>query len=243
MIVTKSIVMTKAEEGEQMLRVRTFEVSNESVDRDGDIVKQSGVDWKNFMKNPVVLFAHNSKELPIGKGLQVRRVGTKTLMDIGFAAADANPKADQVLKLLDGGFLNASSIGFVPLEAARVDTKGRTGFDITKAEALEFSIVPVPANPDALVQAKEAGLDVAVMKDFLADALKGFRLNEAGEIEAIRPRRRRSRRACMKSANLRGCWVLSATSKTALSGSANGKATSRRFGDADRCHAPAWRPR
>lgn len=185
MIITKNVVMQKAEGEKEMLRVRTFEVSNESVDRDGDVIKQNGVDWKNFMKNPVVLFAHNAKELPIGKGLAVRRVGTKTLMDIEFAGADANPKAEQVLKLLDGGFLNAGSIGFTPKEVSRVSTKERDGFDIEKSEALEFSIVPVPANADALHQAKEAGLDVSVCKEFIAGALKAYRLKEDGDIEAI----------------------------------------------------------
>lgn len=184
MIVTKG-VMTKADGGDQMLRVRTFEVTNEGVDRDGDIIKQAGLDWTNYQKNPVMLWAHDAKALPIAKGIGMRKVGTKTLWDYEFAPADANPVAEQVLKLIDGDFLKTVSIGFIPKAVTRVDTKDRKGWDIDAAEALEVSVVPVPSNPDALRRAAADGVDVSICKDFIADALKAYRLNDAGEVEAV----------------------------------------------------------
>ena len=44
-----------------------FTISKEVVDRDGDILRASGVDFGNYMKNPVFLSFHNSREFPLGK--------------------------------------------------------------------------------------------------------------------------------------------------------------------------------
>jgi hypothetical protein len=57
---------------------------------------------------------------------------------------DVTPLITAVAKSWERKFLNTVSIGFIPLERSE---DGRT---ITKAELLEFSIVPIPANPQAL---------------------------------------------------------------------------------------------
>src|SRR5438477_9563106 len=67
--------------------------------------------------------------------------------------------------MVKGGYLNAASVGFLPLKYSRVDPNSdrpdadrgqRGGIDFEQQELLEHSIVPVPSNPAALVEARSA---------------------------------------------------------------------------------------
>ena len=60
----KDISVSTADIGERSV---LFTISKEVVDRDGDILRASGVDFSNYMKNPVFLSFHNSREFPLGK--------------------------------------------------------------------------------------------------------------------------------------------------------------------------------
>lgn len=130
-----------------------FEVvmSTNARDRSGEIVLQEGIDTRNYEKNPVVLFAHNYYDLPIGRVEEIIKESDKTIAKGVFVSKEINPKAQQIRKLYDAGIMKAVSIGFIPLEYE--------GNVITKSELLELSFVPVPANPEALAVAKEKGLE------------------------------------------------------------------------------------
>lgn len=134
--------------------------STSAVDRQGDVVDQKGWELGNFMKNPVLVWAHDYSQLPIGKVVSAQVVKGKLVADFVFASQEMNPFAQQVKSLYMEGFLNASSVGFIPLE--------RQGNTITKAELLELSLVPVPANQEALRLAMSKGLNV----DFVEAALE-----------------------------------------------------------------------
>jgi HK97 family phage prohead protease len=112
-------------------------------DRHGDVVEQNW-DLKSYKKNPVYLDSHNydSIEHIIGRITSLRsKEGLQG--DIEFALD--NPKGLLAFKLAEGGFLNTSSVGFIPKEFS---DKG----NITKSELLEISAVSVPANPEALFE-------------------------------------------------------------------------------------------
>lgn len=118
--------------------------SSDNEDRHGDVVHQD-FDLKAFKKNPVFLDSHNygSIERIIGR---VNKLSTKTGKlegDIEFAME--NPIGALAAYLADGGFLNTTSIGFIPRE---FNDKG----EILKSELLEISAVSVPANADALFE-------------------------------------------------------------------------------------------
>jgi len=121
-------------------------VATEDIDRYGEIIKISGMSLDNYKRNPIVLYAHNSAALPIGKA-KVRKDGKALKSEIIFAPHDF---AQEVKRLYDEGFLNTFSVGFIPLEW--------DGTICTKSELLEFSAVPVPANPNALAEAYQKGL-------------------------------------------------------------------------------------
>lgn len=129
--------VTKSENGRYKIIASTA-----SIDRQGDSIDQAGWDLTNFKSNPVLLWAHDYSSLPIGKIWEIGVNGNQLEAEFEFAPEEANPKAAQIQKLYDGGFVNASSVGLIPKE--------RNGHVITKAELLELSLVPVPANQEAL---------------------------------------------------------------------------------------------
>lgn len=134
----------------------TFEVvaSTGDVDRDKEVIDPKGWELGNFRKNPVILWAHNYSELPIGIAEKIEQTDKGLVIKGRFASAEANPKAQQIKKLYEEGIQQAVSVGFIPLERDEHDDS-----IITKAELLELSFVPVPANPNALALAMSKGFD------------------------------------------------------------------------------------
>ena len=160
-----------------------FTISKEVVDRDGDILRASGVDFSNYMKNPVFLSFHNSREFPLGKVTKFWVEGNAVKAVVYFPtleelATDPN-NASEKAKLVDftyhcykTGMLNAVSVGFIPIEWIETDN----GYDILKWELLEFSAVAVPANQDAIAQAvKSFGNDFA--KSFITEEKSGRKIS------------------------------------------------------------------
>lgn len=160
-------VRTKAVDGEG--RTVEFIASTEAVDRMGDSIKLDGWRLDKFRDNPVILFGHNSGTLPIGKAVDVRVEDGALVVKVQFATAEEYPFANTVFKLVSGGYLSAVSVGFVPLRWEWVDDSdnGRFGWDILEAELLEVSVVPIPANPDALIQAQAKGINTGELGAWL----------------------------------------------------------------------------
>jgi len=121
--------------------------STGNIDRDGDIVHQN-FELENFKKNPVLLDSHRygSIEKIIGRVDNIRVEEGKLQGTIVFAVA--NPLGALAAKLAEGGFINATSIGFIPKE---FDGMGNP----VRSELLEVSIVGVPANAEALFKEKK----------------------------------------------------------------------------------------
>lgn len=141
-----SLKQEEKEDGEKdNLFHATF--STDSVDRHGESVLQN---WKLtfFKKNPVYLDSHNydSIEYIIGRVEKIKVEDNKLVGDIVFALE--NPRGKLAFDLAAGGFLNTSSVGFIPLE---FDKDG----NILDSELLEVSGVSVPAQPEALYERKQ----------------------------------------------------------------------------------------
>lgn len=143
----------------------TFEttITTGAVDRDGQIVRPEGLRLTNYMRNPVVMYGHDYTQLPVAKALSVHPDGETLVSRFQFPPEGTYEFADTVRRMWAGGFLNATSIGFIPLHAINADGDeagdmlGRTaGITIDEGELLEFSIVPVPSNQEALRRALKA---------------------------------------------------------------------------------------
>lgn len=127
-----------------------FTISTSAVDRDRDVINLGGWRLDNYKKNPVVLFGHDYRSLPVGKSVSIKASKKGLDSEVEFASIDIYPFADTVRKMVAGGFLSAASVGFRPLKY--MYNEERRGVDIEESELLEWSIVPVPANQECLVQ-------------------------------------------------------------------------------------------
>ena len=157
-------------------RTVTARISTTSVDREGDVLLPSGLDLRDFKKNPVVLLGHSDSALPVGKATSIRRESDGVVATVKFAERPAgHPDSvewipDTIFSLFQQGVLKAFSVGFIPQEMREPTEKDVRKFGedvrsvITKWSLLEFSVVNVPANQDALVQ------QVAKSHKWLADA-------------------------------------------------------------------------
>lgn len=142
-------------------RTKRFVFSDGSVDHSDDVINPKGWNLAVFNKNPVALFSHMSWDPPIGRASGVGVVGDKLVGDIEFATAETYDFADTIYRLVDGGFLKAVSVGFKPDDWSFSSDKDRPyGIDFNKQTLLEISICPVPCNPNALSEARSAGVDV-----------------------------------------------------------------------------------
>lgn len=150
-------------------RTVSFRITTGEVDRDHDIINPAGWDLKNYLRNPVVMFAHDYSNLPVAKALNITSDGQGLVALAEFAGPEVYPFADTVFKMVKGGFLNATSVGFRP--EAWTYNETRSGIDFASQELLEFSIVPVPANPGALVEARSAGIDLTPLKSWAEETL------------------------------------------------------------------------
>lgn len=143
----------KAAEGEPSTYY--FTASTEDRDREGDVIVQSGWKLKAFKQNPVILWAHNSTEPPIGKATETSIEEGKLRLKVQFAS-DHYPFAAMIENMVKDGFIRTMSVGFTVWKQEDLtadDMKERPGIPYGRrlyGELLEVSVVPVPANPMAL---------------------------------------------------------------------------------------------
>ena len=132
----------------------TATLSTAGVDRADDTIAVSGWKLDEFRKNPIIFYNHLNSELPIGRSPSVWISNDKLKASIKLAPVAANPMADQVRQLIEGGFLSGVSVGFIPRkwEFAK-DSSRPYGINFLEQTLLEFSICGIPANPAATIDA------------------------------------------------------------------------------------------
>lgn len=160
-------------------RILKFTISTDAVDRDRDTINPKGFNLDAFRKSPTVLFAHDNSRPPVARALDIdvednKLKATAEFMDNNI---DTSGFSDMIFRMLKGGFLNATSVGFIPVEfefAPEDDTKRAGGVDYKSVELLEFSVVPVPANPEALIEARSKGIDTHPLEGWFEEALDNW---------------------------------------------------------------------
>lgn len=169
-----------------------YTISTEARDRDGDRIMVRGWRLKLYREtNPIVLFNHNASQLPIGRSARVwqhSREGEPSRLravaqfmsrefDGGFS--------ETVFRMAKGGYLPASSVGFMPRkyekdplveemsDEERKQIPYYGGWVHKETELLEWSPVMIPSNPFALNEARSAGIDVSPWVTEAEKALAG----------------------------------------------------------------------
>jgi hypothetical protein len=120
-----------------------FVASTEGVKRDGLEIKAESWELENYRKNPVVLWSHDywGTHLPVGRA-DVNVEGKSLIASVTFDPDDEFARA--IERKYRNGFLNTVSVGW--------DSRGDTN------ELLDISAVPVPGDPDALMERQIRGL-------------------------------------------------------------------------------------
>jgi len=153
---------------DEAARTVSFVVSTGAEDRDGDVVDPNGWSLDRYRKNPIVLWAHDYRLPPVAKAPDISVTDGALRAVAQFPDEGDYEFADTVFRLYAGGYLSAVSAGFRPLEQEKRTDHGNL---VRSAELWEFSAVPVPSNPEALVQAKSAKIDVEPIRESMEQAL------------------------------------------------------------------------
>jgi HK97 family phage prohead protease len=180
----RQFVVTKESTDEDNTAIAA--ISTDAIDRDKEVMLPKGVDFENYNKNPVVLWAHDYSGTPVGKTQWIKQ-GRKYIK-AKWEWADTD-KAQEIKQLWDGGFLGAVSVGFIvtksheptPVEIKKNPEWAEVYRIIDEWELLEYSIVPVPANPEALAGIKDLGISEATQKELGIESTTVFEEKEPEE--------------------------------------------------------------
>jgi HK97 family phage prohead protease len=146
------------EEGKMNNEGIAWTLSTFDLDRFGERIDPAGWDYKRYMDNPVVEWAHRYDIPAIGKAdsLYADEKGLHGL--IIFNDKDYDPYGWAIGQRVKAGVIRAGSVGFRVIEIEIPDketAKDGTTLIFRKQELLEFSICNVPANPFALKKSIE----------------------------------------------------------------------------------------
>ncbi|MDR0760631.1 MAG: HK97 family phage prohead protease [Treponema sp.] len=130
-------------------------LSTFDLDRFSERIDPAGWDYKRYMDNPVIEWAHRYDIPAIGKAdsLYADEKGLHGL--VIFNDKDYDPFGWAIGQRVKAGVIRAGSVGFRILEIeipSKEDSKDGTSLIFRKQELLEFSICNVPANPFALTK-------------------------------------------------------------------------------------------
>jgi hypothetical protein len=146
-----------------MAKTFPFVISDESVVNSyGSRVMTSGIDVKQYKRNPIVLWYHKKPHiwdetnhdveiLPIGKAVKLWKEDGKLMADIEFDEEDEF--ASKIAGKVERGFLNMCSPGLEPVtvsDDAKYLLPGQQRATVVKSILEEISIVDVGSNKNAL---------------------------------------------------------------------------------------------
>lgn len=137
---------------------------------DGISLNMRGANLDRFKKSPVIMWGHDYTKPPIGRA-DVFVQGGALMADVTFDVAD--PFAAEVARKYRDGFLNAVSVGF---DFTKIERDGT----VNEWQLLEISAVPIPMDPDALMERQrafkvqtenETPVTIEIVRNLIAEAL------------------------------------------------------------------------
>lgn len=134
--------------------------SAETIDLDGDVVQLSGIDTTYFLgaddeSGVRTVYLDHDYARPIGTCRKLKMTSDGLYAQTYITRL---PIGDEVMTLVQEGIIRGMSIGFRSMEASdpTIDEMVKYGREcsrvIRKSLLLEYSLTPMPANPDAMMQ-------------------------------------------------------------------------------------------
>ncbi|NWG72719.1 MAG: HK97 family phage prohead protease [Parvularculaceae bacterium] len=143
-------------------------VSTARMDRNNRIVEPAGWSLTNFREAPRVLANHDyTIEAVIGRAIDTKVEGNALVSTTQF---DTEGLGNVAFRLVQSGLVNSWSVGWISLKSHRFGEvedcavcasalkKVEWGRHFVKQDLLEYSLVAIPANPDAVMGLQTAGL-------------------------------------------------------------------------------------
>ena len=140
-------------------------ITTDGVDRDNEVILPKGIDLTDYRSNPIVCFAHRYDTLPVGKCLSITDAPGGLVARTKYGNRPQSWPGewlpDAILSLMQEGICRGKSIGFIPTsmrsptgaEIARRPELKDVSRVIDGATLIEYSVVPIPCNPQALAVA------------------------------------------------------------------------------------------
>jgi hypothetical protein len=138
--------------------IHDFVINTENVNEYKYRILTDGIDFEQYMRNPVVLYLHNREEYGKNKGSEVigRCVGLSKKDGKLIASIEFDENEEFSKKISDkvaGGFIRMASM-YAEVIAASSEPElvkdGQLYETVTKCKLVEISIVPIGGNDDAL---------------------------------------------------------------------------------------------
>lgn len=148
-------------------------LTNESIDRDGDIVRAAGGRVKDYEKNPILLYNHYGKSIGRVENLELVDNSWKgdIYVDVG------SPEGADCYRRIQLKTLNMVSIRFIAHKWYQMESGG---YDIVEWELIETSLADIPSN-------RETGRDEMMEKSGVKTIIKSFtnKNHETMELKGI----------------------------------------------------------
>jgi len=168
-------------EGNERFR---FKITSDKIDRIGDKIIPNGIDISDYLQNNIVLYNHDYETIIGNSIISMSENGKEMYADAYFD--EESDISKRVKRQIQKGTLKAASIGLRVLETTqREPTVSEQALinavpwvkkvtDITKSQLIEWSVVTIPMNPDAmLTRAIQKGIDTIdidlMKKSFIGD--------------------------------------------------------------------------
>jgi hypothetical protein len=149
----------------------THVISTARLDRGGRYIEQAGWQLGEYRANNVVVANHDYDiQSMIGNGVDVAVVKDELQATTEFGPEALGPLA---FRLVQSGMAKAWSVGWIGSKGhhigdeeecevcAKLKKKTDWGYHFVKQTLLEYSLVAVPANPDAVLRLQAAGFKIS----------------------------------------------------------------------------------
>ena len=177
-------------------RILQYKFTDATTDRYSDRIIAKGVDLEKYRANPIVLAFHNSWDFPIGSTIKAwydkETDSVKGWVLFYDANIDDSGFAESVFKFASSGAVKTGSIGFIPKKARRPTDEEKKEFGMQEwgvvyeeIELLEYSIVPLPANPSSMQEPISKGFFSRKTLEKLKEIKPFTDANETKDLEAM----------------------------------------------------------
>ena len=150
------------------------------LDRDEERIDVKGWELSNYLKNPVILWSHDTRIPAIGYSEKVGVKDGSLGGSIIFNEKEVDPFGWGIGMRVASGVIRAGSVGFMVNKVELSEKDGEEKLIFRNQELLEFSVCNVPSNPFALVQdlkisgsSKRATLEEEITLDDVNLSLEG----------------------------------------------------------------------